>query len=141
MKIHTPNLGEWMVGLAFVGLLILGGFMIARALEPAPVAFESVKVANAPKAGDLLIVEATVNRIEKEGCTNGVQVDSRDVNGVEARLPVPTRQVAGPFSRYAIVIPDATVPGPYELRVRETVYCDGRPRIAETPWLAFEVVP
>lgn len=138
---NLPNAGEWMVGLSFLGLLVLGGFMVVRALEPDPVQFESLEVKNAPRAGDLLIVEATVNRIKKTDCTNGVQVDSRDSAGVEARLPVPTRQVAGPFSRYAIVIPDVTKAGDYDLRIRETIYCDGRPRIAETPWLAFEVTP
>lgn len=136
-----PNAGEWMVGLSFLGLLILGGFMVVRALEPNPIQFESVEVKNAPRPGALLIVEATVNRVEKPNCTNGVQVDSRDGAGVEARLPVPTRQVVGPFSRYAIVIPAVTQPGPYDFRIRETIYCEGRPRIAETPWLSFKVTP
>lgn len=140
MKIHTPNLGEWMVGAAFVGLVIMGGVMVARAIEPPPVQFRSIDIKNSPKPGELLIVQAAVRRKDKPNCTNGVQVDSQDSKGVEARLPVPTRQVLGMSTQYAIVIPTVTHPGTYGLRVRETVYCDGRPRIAETPWLAFEVV-
>lgn len=135
-----PNAGEVMIGLTLCGMAALGGVIVSRAMAPSPVAFESVKITNAPKPGNLLIVEATVSRVEKKDCTNGVQIDSRDANGVESRLPVPTRQVSGPFTRYAIVIPDVTQPGPYEVRVRETIYCDNGPRISETPWLAFEVV-
>lgn len=140
MKKKFPNLAEWMIGTAFVGLIIMGGVIVSRAIEPPPVQFKSIDIKNSPKPGELLIVEASVRRTEKLSCTNGVQVDSRDEQGVEARLPVPTRQVLGQHTQYAIVIPTVTHPGTYGLRVRETVYCDGRPRIAETPWLAFEVM-
>lgn len=139
MKLRIPNVAEWMLFLSVAGIVILGGFLAVRASEPPPVKFEGLEVVNAPMAGDLLIVEATVYRVEKEGCTNGVQVDSRDADGSEVRLPVPTREVSGSYTRYAIVVPVLTPPGAYELRVRETVYCSGGPRIAETPWMAFEV--
>lgn len=140
MKIRIPNAAEWMLVASLFGMVIIAGFLIARSFEPNPVAFESIDIVNSPKPGELLFVEATVSRVEKDSCTNGVQIDSRDANGVESRLPVPTRQVSGPFTRYAIVVPDVTQPGPYEIRVRETIYCDNGPRISETPWLAFEVV-
>jgi len=140
MKIRIPNAAEWMLGASLIGILVIGGFMVVRAFEPLPVRFESLNIVNSPKPGETLTVEATVTRVEKKDCTNGVQIDSRDSNGVESRLPVPTRQVSGPFTRYTIAIPTEIQPGPYDLRVRETIYCGGNPRISETPWLAFEVM-
>ena len=140
MKVRIPNAAEWMLGASLIGMAVIAGFLVVRAFEPNPVTFDSLDTVNSPKPGELLFIEATVSRVEKDSCTNGVQIDSRDANGVESRLPVPTRQVSGPFTRYAIVIPDVTQPGPYDVRVRETVYCGNGPRISETPWMAFEVV-
>ena len=140
MKIRIPYAAEVMLLFAFIGVLGLGGLILFRTLSQ-PVSFESIEVKNSPRAGDLLIVEATVKREPIDGCTNGVQIDVRDQNGVEARYPIPTRQVAGVFTRYAIVVPEVANVGDHQLRVRETVYCGWWPKTAETPWITFTVAP
>lgn len=140
MKVYIPKVAEWMLSASVVGILVIGGFMVYRALQPPPIVFVGIDVVNSPRAGELLMVEAEVKREAETGCTNGVQVDAMDRAGVMTRYPIPTRTISGGSSRYAIVVPETTLPGSYRLKIRETIYCGGGPKISETPWVAFEVV-
>lgn len=140
MKIHVPRAAEWMLAASVVGLFVIGGFMVYRAVQPPPISFEAVSVENSAKAGGTLYVSATVRRADQAGCTNGVQIDARDSIGGTVRYPVPARTIRHNTSRYAIVVPSGTYPGPYWMKIRETSYCSGGPKIAETPWVPFEVV-
>lgn len=136
----SPNfLTGTLVALA-LAFAALGYFVFRGLLEPPPVKFSSIEILNSPvRPPEKLFVVAETERRDESDCTNGVQVDTRNESGSILRLPVPAREVHGSFSRYSIVIPEETVAGKYDLKIRETSYCGGPPKIVESPWLAFEV--
>lgn len=140
MKIPKFDVGWLLLGLSVAGLVSLAGFLTVSALRPPPVKFDAIEILNSPVTPPqkLFVVAETVRHSESE-CTNGVQIDIRNNAGSILRLPVPAREVHGSFSRYSIVVPEETSPGPYDLKIRETSYCGGAPKIVESPWLAFEV--
>lgn len=131
-----------MLGASAVGILALGGIYTARALQPPPVIFESIEVVNPSVTDDeLLYVKARTLRREVEGCVNGVQIDLKSEIGNILRLPIPAREVGRDFSQYAIVIPQGTTPGDYQLMVREVFTCVDGVEAVETPWVPMRVLP
>lgn len=141
MKIRVPNLAEIMLGVALGGLLLIGGFLTARAMEPPRLQWEALRVVNAPVAERKLIIEAETMRRDSTECTNGVQADMRDRAGVVTRLPAPVRELQpNGDARYEVALPEDVLPGFYGVRLRESFYCDGRPDTVVAPWLEFQVV-
>lgn len=141
-KIPRFNAMEIMLGLSAAGLFVLAVVMTADRMKPPPMIFEAVSIVNSPIAkGELLYVVAETRRRDLDGCTNGVQVDVRDLGGAITRLPVPSREIDGNVSRYDLVVPATVAPGSYGVRIRETWYCGERPRVVETPWLSMTVLP
>jgi len=130
-----------MLGASAVGILALGGIYITRALQPAPISFEGIEVLN-PRVTDdeLLVVRAVTPRRNVPGCVNGVQIDLRNEMGSILRLPIPAREITRDRSDYSIVIPQGTMPGRYQMKVREVFTCVDGVEAVEAPWVPMEVV-
>jgi hypothetical protein len=141
MKIPKVSIGEVLLGLSVAGLFILMVVLTYSRVQPPPVKFEGLAVVN-PRihSRDVMQVIAEVTRREANGCTNGVQAEAVDASNRVIRLPVPTREIAGNRSVYSIEMVDIE-PGSYRLKLREVVYCSGSPKIAESNWTVFEVLP
>lgn len=131
-----------MLAASALGLLAIGGVLLVRGFAPPPVRFESIEVVNDRVTDDeLLFVKATTPRQEIPGCINGVQIDLKDDIGNILRLPIPAREVGRDTSEYAVVIPQGTTPGRYQMKVREIFTCKDRIEAVEAPWVPVEIVP
>ena len=123
-------------GAALLGVVILAGLFVGRALEPARLEWQSVAIQNVTSVSAEFV--ANTRRRPIEGCTNGIQADLRTPDGVIARLPVPLRAQTPDMSSYALVLPDLQA-GRYETKVRESFICKNTFETIESPWVAFEV--
>lgn len=125
---------------ALMGAVTVIGLVVWREVSPAPVKFDAVGVlADVAIPGERFRVVAETHRRPAVECTNGVQIEIRDVNGVNTRLPIPAREIEGSKTTYIIDLPETTVPGQYGVKIRETFFCGGRPKTEESPWIALEV--
>lgn len=138
----APSRVDIILGLGVVVLSATIAVLVMAKFEPIPLRFMALEIVNSPVVqGETLNVIAETKRLSSDGCTNGVQVDARDLNGGLLRMPVPAREMLDSVSRYSIVIPETAPTGRYQLRVRETFNCGGPPKIIDAPWLPFEIAP
>jgi len=141
MRVRFPRPAETMLALAFVGVLIMAGFILTRAFEPPRLTWVALRVVNAPVADRKLIVQAETKRRDSVQCTNGVQADMRSFSGTITRLPAPVRALQqNGDARYELELPENITAGTYGVRLRESFYCSGSPDSAVAPWLEFQVV-
>lgn len=132
-----PALG---IGVMTIAIVSVGVVIGINSTKPPRMVWESISVENSPEIGGYLIIKGKQRRADAMGCSNNFQADMRHDGEVEVRLPVPTRALRDDGKvKYDIVLPPDILDGLYEVRVRESFNCGGRPEPIESPWLKFTV--
>lgn len=132
-----PTLG---VGTAALAVVVTAVALAVAATRPPSLVWESIDVLPDPVRDGQVVIAAVARRAQNEGCTNGIQAEMRTPGASVVRLDPPVREAAADgTSIYTVDLPKATAPGSYQVRLRETFNCGGRPEAVESPWLTFGV--
>ncbi len=140
LALHRHILPIIGVGTAGLAVLVAAFALAVGATRPPALIWESIDVLPDPVNEGQIVVTAVTRRAERAGCTNGIQADMRTPGASVVRLDPPVREAAADgTSNYTVDLPRLTQPGTYQVRLRETFNCGGRPEAVESPWLTFGV--